>query len=933
VNVIFLFNYLGKYGGGENFLIDLLDNFSCKVTVVADRFDESIREKINCIHINEVSKELIDESDLLVCHTGDVERHLHVFKGLKTVVMAHSDSVDWFLENEKYADYFLAVSERVKNKIKEKTDVPCYVCHPGINKKKYKTKKIVSRNSLGFEDSDFIVGQFCRLKKIKNIDLTIEAIKKTKAKLLLIGSDDSETNSEETRILEKCKKEIPNQFKHIRYIPVEDIGSYYNVVDVSCLSSAGEGCSLNIWESFLFGKPFISTPVGSAKEFIQNGVNGYLVQDAKDMSDKFKKLSKDKNLLREMSENAFNSNVIDISTTANLLDQYFNTFAGFPDLKIDKKINFFPSNMETFGHQEGWVLPSLAINNSFNNYGVSFFSWLDRELFLRPIDELWTGILHNVVGSFSEVDKDHILPVCDLVKSNNLQKSLSNCMGIFALSDHVAKYLESNLDIPVETLYHPIPNMPVSFNIDEYLKGYSVIHIGQWMRKYQSFLDLKLPKHSKKIASCESWHFEQINKMNCQVIPRMDKIEYNCLFKNHVVFLDFYDVSACNVVMECIAANTPIVIRNHPANVEYLGKDYPLYFDTIEEAEFKLNCDDLIYQGHKYLLEMDKEKFNIRNFIKSLKNSKIFRNLPNISPKPLFRWTLGKTSKKGYEVFKESITSTIKHVGKEKFDWVICHNGVPYKDLYRINDLIEKQEVPIKLVRQKSSDLPLPHNFNPRHDATTGHGVSGGSWWKVCPARLRMDSHEIIMDNDIVLFKKIPEFEEFLNSNNKTLIMEDSTVHLGRYDFLFNLYKEPALNSGVLGMPPGFDYEKKIYDTWNESGQFENLVGGDEQGLLTAVLKLEENILIPRNRIMGLHAKALSTSAFNSGLPYYSVLKELKRDNQSYRTWIRYSDVDIIKLSKSEGCCGFHFFQINRDGIHEGYKYWIKDSCRYKKIY
>lgn len=141
MNVIFLFNYLGKYGGGENFLIDLLDNFSCKVTVVADRFDESIREKINCIHINEVSKELIDESDLLVCHTGDVERHLHVFKGLKTVVMAHSDSVDWFLENEKYADYFLAVSERVKNKIKEKTDVPCYVCHPGINKKKYKTKK------------------------------------------------------------------------------------------------------------------------------------------------------------------------------------------------------------------------------------------------------------------------------------------------------------------------------------------------------------------------------------------------------------------------------------------------------------------------------------------------------------------------------------------------------------------------------------------------------------------------------------------------------------------------------------------------------------------------------------------------------------------------------------------------------------------------
>lgn len=54
---------------------------------------------------------------------------------------------------------------------------------------------------------------------------------------------------------------------------------------------------------------------------------------------------------------------------------------------------------------------------------------------------------------------------------------------------------------------------------------------------------------------------------------------YEKIFKNCCVFADIVDCIANNTVLECIKFNTPIILRRTKSAEEYLGKDYPLFFD------------------------------------------------------------------------------------------------------------------------------------------------------------------------------------------------------------------------------------------------------------------------------------------------------------------------------------------------------------------
>ena len=43
-------------------------------------------------------------------------------------------------------------------------------------------------------------------------------------------------------------------------------------------------------------------------------------------------------------------------------------------------------------------------------------------------------------------------------------------------------------------------------------------------------------------------------------------------------------------------------------SIEYLGEKYPFYFDSLKEANEKLNNIDLIRDTHQYLMTFDKRK-------------------------------------------------------------------------------------------------------------------------------------------------------------------------------------------------------------------------------------------------------------------------------------------------------------------------------------
>lgn len=191
--------------------------------------------------------------------------------------------------------------------------------------------------------------------------------------------------------------------------------------------------------------------------------------------------------------------------------------------------------------------------------------------------------------------------------------------------------------------------------------------------------------------------------------------------------------------------------------------------------------------------------------------------------KPLIRWTIGPVSTSGFEVLEASV-SKIKDLYGNLFDYVICYNQINPTRLKLLG---------VELFEQKENSLPIkPYSVA----------------WKLYPPRLRLDSHEIIIDNDIILFKKLEEIDLFLESN-KALIYEglNRKFTLGRYKLPIGV----VINSGIYGLPPGFDFEKKVraklLGDWEKCRDRESTF--DEQGLVASILYYEDHILISQKKV------------------------------------------------------------------------------------
>lgn len=125
--------------------------------------------------------------------------------------------------------------------------------------------------------------------------------------------------------------------------------------------------------------------------------------------------------------------------------------------------------------------------------------------------------------------------------------------------------------------------------------------------------------------------FNKINNMN--FIEFLNNNEYDNLLSENIVYINLVDASAVNTIIECIVRATPIIVNKHPAAIELLGENYPLYFlsnhddynGINKEINKMLETDKLIRRAHNYLKRQSLNKFKIITFIKDF--SKILKNI------------------------------------------------------------------------------------------------------------------------------------------------------------------------------------------------------------------------------------------------------------------------------------------------------------------
>ncbi len=203
----------------------------------------------------------------------------------------------------------------------------------------------------------------------------------------------------------------------------------------------------------------------------------------------------------------------------------------------------------------------------------------------------WIGIAHQVESKFQKM--------CQL---GEIYNHIENCKVLFVLSEHASRFWKKEFPLlKVEVLHHPFPIREKKFRIKR-LNKTRIRSLGSFERKYDVWKQLDSPY--KKLRKREL-PFEKFDKMLTRTIQ----------------FMDLKDASANNGVLECIRRHTPLLVNKHPAVQEYLGVDYPFYFESLEEANDKINNSELIVETHEYLKRMDKTFIDYETFLKKFKSA------------------------------------------------------------------------------------------------------------------------------------------------------------------------------------------------------------------------------------------------------------------------------------------------------------------------
>lgn len=128
-----------------------------------------------------------------------------------------------------------------------------------------------------------------------------------------------------------------------------------------------------------------------------------------------------------------------------------------------------------------------------------------------------------------------------------------------------------------------------------------------------------------------------------------------------------------------------------------------------------------------------------------------------------------------------------------------------------------------------------------------------GVAWKLHPPRLAPARHEIQIDNDVILATRVGEIDEFFSSDCTLLLGAEGRTY-GRFD----LHVPPgyAINSGIFGVPPGFDLQRFVDfyagERWEKNAFAEHDANEtfDEQGLVAfALLSYARCVIIPSTTV------------------------------------------------------------------------------------
>jgi GR25 family glycosyltransferase involved in LPS biosynthesis len=295
-------------------------------------------------------------------------------------------------------------------------------------------------------------------------------------------------------------------------------------------------------------------------------------------------------------------------------------------------------NSHVGDHYNGWayIINKLKSNINLDDDGIILDGFADNCLWekeKKTIQKPWIGIVHAC--EISPTDKNQTC-IDAFINNNWFIQSSPFCIALITLSSHHAKILQKKVNVPVFNTTHP-KETSQTFDIDSYFENPSIMHSGFFNRNYSNLARFKT-SIQKNININKIWYIESMN--DCFKLNDVDGNDINSLCINNVFLNDedyiknlcknigfcyFYDAAANNSVLEHIMSNTPIIANKIPSTIEYLGEEYPMFYENIKDNPDKYLLDrKYIQKVSDYLKNRsNNDIFKINHFINFMRTLKI----------------------------------------------------------------------------------------------------------------------------------------------------------------------------------------------------------------------------------------------------------------------------------------------------------------------
>jgi glycosyltransferase involved in cell wall biosynthesis len=282
-------------------------------------------------------------------------------------------------------------------------------------------------------------------------------------------------------------------------------------------------------------------------------------------------------------------------------------------------------------HRFGWkYVVSLLRENFHCDDGVRFVSAVEDEICEgEACEEPWVGFVHQVPHTDLKWFPDLSRVLCN----ERFLRSTRHCQGIFVLSTYLKRFLlSSNLGIPVAKIHYPSPPPTSNFDIDKYYGNPKprLLFIGEYLRNFNAFYELQAPGFTKVLLKPQDLKLPvRVHSSDVNVVDAVSDSEYDQLLSENIVFLSLIDAPANTTIIECISRGTPILINRLEGAEEYLGKAYPLFYESLEEAQRHIGDSSRIKEAVHYLQDKQlQDTLCPKEFLKNFQLTAIYRALP-----------------------------------------------------------------------------------------------------------------------------------------------------------------------------------------------------------------------------------------------------------------------------------------------------------------